>query len=66
MSKSLTLMKAVPEVGISKPLAEVALAKALPKSRETPITSPVDFISGPSRVSAPGNFTKGKTASYTE
>ena len=31
-----------------------------------PITSPVDFISGPSRMSVPGNRAKGKTASLTE
>ena len=27
------------------------------------MTSPVDFISGPSRMSAPGNFRNGKTDS---
>ena len=37
------------------------------RSRESmPITSPVHFISGPSRVSTPGNLTNGKTASLTE
>ena len=30
------------------------------------MTSPVDFISGPSIGSAPGNFIKGNTASLTE
>ncbi len=30
------------------------------------MTSPVLFISGPSSVSTPGNFTKGRTASFTE
>ena len=30
-----------------------------------PITSPVDFISGPSTVSTPGNLMNGKTASFT-
>ncbi len=30
-----------------------------------PITSPVHFISGASRVSTPGNLTKGNTASFT-
>src|SRR3970282_1068572 len=30
-----------------------------------PITSPVDFISGPSTASTPGNFTNGKTDSLT-
>ena len=30
------------------------------------MTSPVDFISGPSRMSVPGKRAKGKTASLTE
>ena len=30
-----------------------------------PMTSPVDFISGPSTVSAPGKRPKGMTASFT-
>ena len=30
-----------------------------------PMTSPVDFISGPSRVSTLANLSKGKTASFT-
>ena len=30
------------------------------------ITSPVDFISGVSDTSAPGNFTNGNTASFTD
>lgn len=29
------------------------------------MTSPVDFISGDSTMSTPGNFTNGKTASLT-
>ena len=33
------------------PAADCALAKAIPKSSEMPMTSPVDFISGPSRMS---------------
>jgi hypothetical protein len=39
--------------------------KASPKVLPTPITSPVDFISGPRMVSTPGNLTKGNTASFT-
>ena len=46
-----------------KPAADWDLAKARPKSSETPMTSPVDFISGPSRMSVPGNFRNGKTDS---
>ena len=49
-----------------KPAAGCDLAKAIPKSLEMPITSPVDFISGPSRMSAPGNFRNGKTDSLTK
>ena len=30
-----------------------------------PMTSPVDFISGPRMMSMPGNFTKGSTDSFT-
>jgi transketolase len=41
----------------------MALAEKL---RPTPITSPVDFISGPRMVSTPGNLLKGNTASLTE
>ena len=42
------------------------LANAMPKSSDIPITSPVESISGPSRVSMPGNFRNGNTASLTE
>ena len=49
-----------------KPAACCALAKAIPKSVEMPITSPVDFISGPSRMSAPGNLRNGNTDSLTK
>jgi len=45
------------------PAAIWALTNAAPKLGAPPITSPVDFISGPSRVSTPGNRTKGNTAS---
>ena len=31
-----------------------------------PITSPVDFISGPKMTSSPGNLSKGKTDSLTK
>ena len=41
------------------------LTKASPKVLPTPMTSPVDFISGPRMVSTPGNFTNGNTASLT-
>ena len=41
------------------------LTKASPKVLPTPMTSPVDFISGPRMVSTPGNLTNGNTASLT-
>ena len=40
-----------PEVGSDPNAAAWALANARPKSASMPITSPVDFISGPSTVS---------------
>ena len=40
-------------------------AKAIPKSLSKPITSPVDFISGPKSKSLLGNLLKGNTASFT-
>ena len=42
------------------------MTNASPKVSPTPITSPVDFISGPRMVSTPGNLTNGNTASFTE
>ena len=59
-------MKTLPESGILKPAAICDLAKAMPKEWSIPITSPVDFISGPSRMSTLGKRLKGKTASLTE
>ena len=41
------------------------LAKASPNVEPIPITSPVDFISGPRMTSVPGNRANGKTASFT-
>ena len=43
-----------------------AFAYASPKLRPVPMTSPVDFISGPRIGSASGNFANGNTASLTE
>ncbi|CFL94017.1 Uncharacterised protein [Bordetella pertussis] len=60
-----TLMKTVPESGRRTPAASCDLTKASPKLLPTPMTSPVDFISGPRMVSTPGNLTNGKTASLT-
>ncbi len=47
------------------PLASMALPNARAKVSAIPMTSPVDRISGPRMVSAPGNFAKGKTLSFT-
>ncbi len=59
------LIKTLPEMGIGELAPIWDLAKALEKLLSIPITSPVDFISGPRIVSTPGNFEKGKTASFT-
>ena len=64
-SRFFTEMKAVPETGSVSPAAICALRYAFLKSRSMPMTSPVDFISGPRTTSTPGNFTNGKTASFT-
>ncbi|MNI45001.1 hypothetical protein D3C73_994030 [compost metagenome] len=61
-----TLMNTVPDSGRRTPAASCDFTKASPKLMPTPITSPVDFISGPRMVSTPGNFTNGNTASLTE
>ena len=52
-------------MGKESPAAKTAFAKALPNESPVPITSPVDFISGPKIGSTPGNLLKGKTASFT-
>ena len=59
-------MKTLPLFGSTVPAAIWLLANAMGKLSLTPITSPVDFISGPSTMSMPANLTKGKTASLTE
>ncbi|SIN28720.1 Uncharacterised protein [Mycobacteroides abscessus subsp. abscessus] len=70
LSRLATETKMVPSLG-SDPYAAVwLLANALPKSASIPITSPVDFISGPSRESTPlpsalRNRWNGSTASLT-
>ena len=38
---------------------------AMPNDPAPPITSPVDFISGPRMVSTPGNRTNGNTGLFT-
>ena len=66
LSPSFTLMNALPDVGRRTPAASCDLTNASANVSPTPITSPVDFISGPRIVSTPGNFVNGNTASFTE
>ena len=65
LSVSVTVMKTVPSRGRAMPAADWALPKAVGKSAAIPITSPVDFISGPSTESAPAKRANGSTASLT-
>ncbi len=55
----------MPESGSRVPAAIWLLANARPNVMSTPMTSPVERISGPSRVSTPGKRSKGSTASFT-
>ena len=66
LSLSFTLMKTVPDLGKILLAPFCAFAYASPKSIPIPITSPVDFISGPSIGSTKGNLSNGKTASLTK
>ena len=54
MSLSQTERKTLPSSGSGAPAAACALPNAVGKSSAMPMTSPVDFISGPRRVSVPG------------
>jgi hypothetical protein len=60
-----TLMNTAPCRGRLLPAASCDFAKASPKSLSSPMTSPVDFISGPRMISAPGNLLNGNTDSLT-
>ncbi len=66
LSESVTVMNAVPPVGSGEPAAAWAFANAVGKSRATPITSPVERISGPSSASEPSKRSNGSTASLTQ
>ena len=63
LSSSLILIKTIPLLGNNTLEANCDFKKASPNVFPTPITSPVDFISGPKIGSAPGNLMNGKTAS---
>ena len=65
LSRSASERKTVPASGRRVPAAIWLLAKARPKVLSTPMTSPVERISGPRRVSTPGKRSKGSTASFT-
>ena len=65
LSVSLTEMKTAPSSGRTVLAASWLLPKARPKSLSMPITSPVDFISGPRKTSTPGKRENGNTASFT-
>src|SRR6187200_2613269 len=58
-------MKQRPWAGNEKPEAASDLPKAIATLNDTPITSPVDRISGPKIVSTPGNLLNGNTDSFT-
>ncbi len=65
LSSSRTLMNTRPLLGRRVPAASCDFTNASPKVVPMPITSPVDFISGPRMVSTPGNLLNGNTASLT-
>ncbi len=65
LSASLTETNTVPLRGRLVPPPIWLLAKAISNEASIPITSPVDFISGPSTVSTPGKRANGNTASLT-
>ncbi|MNM93277.1 hypothetical protein D3C81_1056460 [compost metagenome] len=55
----------MPFSGRREPAASWLLNSASPNTLPTPITSPVERISGPSTGSTPGNLLNGNTASLT-
>src|SRR5690554_6231012 len=65
LSTSRTDINATPFAGRRSPAARDALAKASSKLSPRPITSPVDFISGPRIGSTDGNLLNGNTDSFT-
>jgi hypothetical protein len=65
LSSLLTLTQTAPCSGSRWPAPSIALTNAMPKLSAPPITSPVDFISGPRMVSTPGKRTNGNTGLFT-
>src|SRR6202167_5982367 len=66
LSRSFTLRNTRPFARSGVPALNCALATASPKFSPTPITSPVDRISGPSVGSTPGNLLNGNTGDLTK
>ncbi len=66
LSASLPLRNTVPLSGSETPAPSCDLNSASPKVVPTPMTSPVERISGPSSGSTPWNLANGNTASFTE
>ena len=65
MSSFFTVMTTVPLLGRREPAPSWLFSIASPNVRPTPITSPVERISGPRIGSTPGNLLNGNTASLT-
>ena len=65
LSLERTERNTVPSTGNSKPADINALAKAMGAARCSPITSPVDRISGPKSTSTPGKRSNGNTGAFT-
>src|SRR5204862_7518203 len=59
-------MNMLPSLGNTVPAANWLLANAIENRSLTPITSPIDRISGPNTISTPENLMNGNTASFTE
>ena len=64
LSSSLTEIKTEPDDGNIFPAAICDFRNAMGKFLSIPITSPVDFISGPSIISSPGNRSNGKKGNF--
>ena len=65
LSSSATVKRTFPYCGTLMFEATKALYKAFGKVASEPITSPVDFISGPSSESTSGNFVNEKIGAFT-
>jgi len=66
LSRVATDTNTSPSDGRNALAAICALANAIGRLSSMPITSPVDFISGPRMMSTPANLLNGNTLSFTE